>query len=160
MSVDQHGRWISPFAALRASVLCRRDTPVNSARDTIGWWEARRIPFNLIVGSVGILTCIIVGIAGLCSEVLFHSEFGLPNPPLFALFAVIIYGILANGCYTSGWVAELIVRKIWPQEADRFATLSFLVGVIFSVLLTLTPAVLVSAEGIFKLLNHVRGIRN
>jgi len=107
---------MSPFAALRTSVLCRRDMPLKSARDTIGWWEARRIPFNLIVGSVGILTCVIVGIVGLGSEVLFHSEFGLPNPPLFALFAVIIYGILANACYTGGWVAELIVRKIWPRR--------------------------------------------
>ena len=151
---------MSPFAALRASVLCRRDMPLNSARDTIGWWEARRIPFNLIVGSVGILTCIIVGIVGLGSEVLFHSEFGLPNPPLFALFAVTIYGILANACYTGGWVAELIVRKIWPREADRFATLSFSLGVVFAVVVTLAPAALVGAGGIFKLLRHLRGIRN
>lgn len=134
--------------------------PVNSARDAIGWWEARRIPFNLIVGSAGIFTCIVVGIVALGSEVLFHREFGLPNPPLFALMGIVIYGILANVCFSIGWVAELIVRRIWPREADRFATLSFSLGVIFSVLLTLAPGFLVGAGGIFKLLNHLRGIRN
>jgi hypothetical protein len=158
LSADQPEKRISLLATLRASVLCRRELPVNSTRDTIGWWEARRIPFNLIVGSAGILTCVVVGIVGLASEVLFHSEFGLPNPPLFVLFGVIIYGILANACYTGGWVTELIVRRMWPREADRFATLSFSLGIIFSVLVTLVPAVLVGALGIFKLLNHLRRI--
>ncbi len=39
-----HGR----FEWLRGSLLCRRDTPITSAWAAIGWWEARRIPFNLI----------------------------------------------------------------------------------------------------------------
>ena len=140
--------------------MCRRDTPINSARDAIGWWEARRIPFNLIVGSAGILTCTFVGVVGLGSEVLFDSEFGLPNPPLFALIGIIIYGLLANLSFSGGWLAELVIRKIWPTEADRFATISFSLGVIFSVLLTLAPAALVGAVGIFKLLNHARGMHN
>src|SRR5579864_5800344 len=121
------------LAALRASALCRRDSPLNSSREVIGWWEARRIPFNLIVGSVGILTCIVVGVVGLGSELLFNSEFGVPNPPLFALIGIILYGIFANVCFTGGWVTELIVRRLWPREADRFATLSFSLGVVFSV---------------------------
>jgi len=146
------------FARLRASALCRRDSPVNSAREVIGWWETRRIPFNLIVGSTGILTCIAVGVVGLGSELLFNSEFGLPDPPLSALVVIVLYGILANICFTGGWVIELILRKLWPREADRFATLTFSLGTIFSVLLTLAPAVLIGAAGIFKLLRHLRGI--
>jgi hypothetical protein len=76
------------FARLWSSTLCRRDVPPTSAREAIGWWESRRIPFNLIVGSAGILSCIIVGIVGLGSEILFGSEFGLPDPPLFALIGI------------------------------------------------------------------------
>jgi hypothetical protein len=148
---------IRQFAVLRVWVLCRRDIPVNSVRDAIGWWEARRIAFNLIVGTAGILSCIVVGIVGLGSELLFNSEFGIPNPPGLALIGVIIYGILANLCFTGGWVVELVIRRIWPQEADRFATMSFSLGLIFSILLTLSPAVLVGTAGIFKLLNHFRG---
>jgi hypothetical protein len=149
-------KWHRPLELLKASILCRRDSPVNSAREAIGWWEARRIPFNLIVGSAGIITCITVGVVALGAEVLFHSEFGLPDPPLFALFGIIIYGLLANVCYTGGWIAELVVRKVWPREADRFATLSLSLSVIFSVLLTLAPAIVVGAGGIFKLLRHLR----
>ena len=36
-------------------------------------------------------------------------------------------------------IAEIVVSKLWPQQADRFATLSFSLGLVFSVLLTLTP---------------------
>lgn len=150
------GKRPSPLAMLKASAFFRRDSPVKNAREAIGWWEARRIPFNLIVGSAGIITCIIVGVVGIGAEVLFNSEFGLPNPPGFALIGIFIYGILANVCFTGGWIAELVMRKVWPQEADRFATLSLSLGVIFSVLLTLAPAIVVGAGGVFKLLRHLR----
>jgi hypothetical protein len=152
-----NGKAFSPLKALQASVLCRRDSPVNSARAVIGWWEVRRIPFNLIVGIAGLITCVVVGVAALGAEILFHSEFGLPDPPGFALIGMIIYAILANVCFTGGWIAELVVREVWPQEADRFATLSFSLGMVFSVLLTLAPAVLVAAGGFFKLVKHLLG---
>ena len=92
------------------------------------------------------------------SYIFFNSDFGLPDPPLFAIFGVILYGILANVCFTGGWVAELIVQRIWPEEANRFATTSFSLGLILSVLLTLTPAILVGVAGIFKLVSHFPGM--
>jgi hypothetical protein len=142
------------FDRLRTSVFCRRDAPITSARDVIGWWESRRIPFNLIVGTAGILTCIIVGVVGLGGSILFGSDFGTPDPPLFALVGVLIYGIVANVCYTGGWLAELFIRKRWPREADRFATLSFSTGLAFSISLTVAPGIVVGAGGIFGLLVH------
>ena len=146
------------FTRLRVSVLCRRDVPVPSARDAIGWWETRRVPFNLIVGSAGIVSCVIITIVGLGSYFLFDSDFGLPGSPLFAVFGILFYGIAANVFFTGGWLAELIVRKIWPSEADRFATLSFSLGLIFSVLLTLTPGIVVGVGGIFGLIGHLLGV--
>ncbi len=113
------------LARLRASLLCARDTPLSSAREIIGWWESRRIPFNLVVGTTGIVSCIVIGIVGLGSSILFNSEFGLPDPPLFAVAGFFIYAIIANIYFTGGWLLELAVRRIWPLEADRFATLSF-----------------------------------
>jgi|GEM_PF-510356 hypothetical protein len=138
--------------------LFRRDVSITSTRAVIGWWETRRIPYNLIVGSAGILTCIAIAIVGMGSYIFFNSDFGLPDPPLFAIFGVILYGILANVCFTGGWVAELIVQRIWPEEANRFATTSFSLGLILSVLLTLTPAILVGVAGIFKLVSHFLGM--
>ena len=130
------------FKRLRASSFCRRDVPISSSRDVIGWWEARRIPFNLIVGSTGILSCIVVGVVILGSFFLLGGDIDLPDPPIFALFGIIAYGILANVCFTGGWLVELAIRRFWPQEPDGFATLSFYLGLLFSVLLTLTPAMI------------------
>ncbi len=76
--------------------LFRRDVSITSTRAAIGWWETRRIPYNLIVGSAGILTCIAIAIVGMGSYIFFNSDFGLPDPPLFAIFGVILYGILAS----------------------------------------------------------------
>lgn len=144
-----------PFSRLRASSLCRRDISINSAKDAIGWWETRRIPFNLIVGISGILSTVVVCVVGLGSYYLFDGDFGLPNPPLFAVLGVLFYGIAANVFFTGGWLAELIVRKIWPAEADRFSTLSFSLGLIFSIVLTLTPAIIFGTAGIFGLVGHL-----
>ena len=138
--------------------LFRRDVSITSTRAAIGWWETRRIPYNLIVGSAGILTCIAIAIVGMGSYIFFNSDFGLPDPPLFAIFGVILYGILANVCFTGGWGAELIVQRIWPEESNRFATTSFSLGLILSVLLTLTPTILVRVAGIFKLVSHFLGM--
>ena len=146
------------FTRLRLSVLCRRDLPVVSSKDVIGWWETRRLSYNLIVGSTGIISCVIISIVGLGSYFLFDNDFGLPGSPLIAVFGILFYGIAANVFFTGGWLAELIVRKIWPSEADRFATLSFSLGLIFSVLLTLTPGIVVGVGGIFGLIGHLLGV--
>ena len=100
----------------------------------------------------------LVGVVGLGSYFLFDSDFGVPDPPLFALFAVSIYAIMANVCYTGGWVAELVIRKAWPEQADRFAALSLALGVVFAVVLTLSPGVVVSAVGLFGLIGHLLGV--
>jgi ABC-type branched-subunit amino acid transport system permease subunit len=147
-----------PFTWLRNSLLCHREVPPTTARQVIGWWEARRIPFNLVVGSAGLVSCIVVGVVALGSYFLYDSELGMPDPPLFALFGILIYGIAANVCFTGGWITELIIRQIWPAEADRFATLSLSLGLVFSVLLTLSPALVVGAAGIFEVMGHVFGV--
>jgi hypothetical protein len=143
---------------LRSSSLCRRDTPASTARDVIGWWESRRIPFNLIVGSAGILSCLSMGVIGLARFFLIGGDADFPAPTGFALFGIIVYAIGANLCFTAGWIVELGIRWFSPEEADRFASLSFSTGLVFSVLLTLTPGILAAAIGIFALLGHVRGV--
>ena len=149
---------IAAVRRLSTLALFRRDTPITGARAVIGWWEARRIPYNLIVGCAGILTCIVIAIVGMGSNFFFNSDFGLPDPPLFAILGAIIYGILANFCFTGGWLTELIVQRAWPEEANRFATTCFSLGLILSVLLTLTPAILVGTVGVFKLVSHILGV--
>jgi len=147
----QRNRTIS---RVRASALCRRDAPITTNWQAIGWWEARRIPFNLIVGGIGVLTCLVDFIIVVASYFLFDSGFGLPNA-ILGLAVVLICGVMANLYFTGGWIAELIVRRAWPEEADRFATLSFSLGLVFSVFLTLAPALMLIALGGFALLGRV-----
>jgi hypothetical protein len=142
------------FGKLRNAGLFRRDSPATSGVDSFVWWEARRIPYNLIVASAGIVTSLMIIAIAAGAGIFFHSDFGLPDPPIFAILGVILYGIMANVCFTGGWITELFIRHFSPREADRFAPNSFFCGVIFSVLLTLTPAVLIGVIGAFKLLNH------
>ncbi len=120
--------------------------------DIIKWWEVRRIPFNLAVGTAGIFTLIVIlAVAGIASEK-FGEPLGLPDPPIIAVFAVIGYGIGANICFTGGWIVEIVVRKIWAERVGAFAQISFALGFAFSVLLTLLPAGLFTGLLILRLL--------
>jgi hypothetical protein len=65
----------------------------------------------------------------------------LSDGPLLGIFGIFLYGILANAFYTSGWICELLLRKVMTTE--RRATMglkAFRFGTIFSILLTLSPA--------------------
>jgi hypothetical protein len=117
------------------------------------WWELRRLPYNLIVGSVGVLSSgVILVLAAIASEI-FNEPLGLPDPPILAVFGVIAYGIAANVCYTGGWLTEWVVRKVWRERAGVFGEISFVLGVVFSVLLTLVPAGLALLALVLRLLH-------
>lgn len=59
---------------------------------------------------------------------------------------------------SGGWIAELGIRKAWPEQADRLATLTLAMGVVFAVLLTLSSGVVVGALGLFGLVGHLLGV--
>jgi hypothetical protein len=97
-----------PFVRLRASVLCRRDISPTSAWQVIGWWEARRIPFNLIVGTAGLVSCIVIGVVGVGSFFLLGNDLGSVGSPLVSLFIVLMYGIAANVLFTGDGLRSLL----------------------------------------------------
>ena len=106
---------------LRSSRLGRREIPAETVWQVIGWWEARRIPFNVIVGAAGAASGAAIVVMGVLGELLFDAPFGLPDPPIFALVAVVFYAVAANVCFAGGWIAELVVRHTWPDESERLA---------------------------------------
>ena len=65
---------------------------------------------------------------------------GLPDPPILAVIGVIAFGVIANVCYTGGWIVELLVAKVWHVESTRFGPIAFALGTVFSVLAALAPA--------------------
>jgi len=106
------------------------------------------------MGVISTAMCLVTAI--LCEHFL-GKPIGLPDPPFIAVLAVIIYAAMANVCYTGGWISELIVGKVWPQEGKSFGTISFTLGVFFSMLLTLLPGVLIVGIGAIRLLIYALG---
>jgi hypothetical protein len=60
-----------------------------------------KVAFNLIVGSAGILSGIVVGVLAMGASIPLDSDFGLPDPPAFALVGMLLDGVMAN---TRGWL--------------------------------------------------------
>jgi len=132
-----------------------RGEPLRSAWQVIGWWEARRVPYNLIVGATGVVTCAIILVTSLVAETYLGEPIGMPDPPIFAVFAVLFYAIMANLCFTGGWVVEIVVTRVWGEEAQSFGPISFTLGLVFSVALTLAPAILVVGAMVLRMAFHV-----
>jgi hypothetical protein len=124
---------------LQSFRLFQRSTNCETRRQVILWWEARRIPFNIIVGITGIITCALLALMGYFAETKFGLEALLPDPPIVAVLAIFLYGIGANVCYTGGWLSELFVRREWKEKGQRYGEIAFMLGVLFSVALTLLP---------------------
>lgn len=90
------------------------------------WWESRRPLYNLLVGSAGLLT--------LSTAVFFE-----PGPPLmFAGFAL-VYGLMANLCYSTGVVADLLLRHLLGPRGISVGPVLFRYGLAVSLTLTLLP---------------------
>jgi hypothetical protein len=133
---------------LNASVLFTREKPAASAKEIVGWWEARRPIYNLAVGTAGIFSCMVAAADVFASRYLHYGNASLPDPPLLAFLGIFFYALAANLCYTGGWLAELLVRKISPTQSDRLAILSFKYGLTFSILLSLFPAFIFGGFGL------------
>jgi hypothetical protein len=142
---------------LTESRLFARNAAAPDTWKTVAWWEARRIPYNLLVGAAGVVSGALCLITGFLSEHVLGEPIGIPDPPFFALLAVAAYAVMANLCFTGGWVAELLVQKIWPGKGNDFGRISFFLGLGFSILLTLVPGILISAIGALNLLRHFVG---
>lgn len=109
-----------------------RRTPLT----TIRWWESRRMVFNKAVGSAGVVT--LAGLSVLAALPPYSSPMALP----VVLMGAVVYGVLANGCYTLGWMAEFLARRVWGRSTPDLGPLLFRQGLIFSVGLTLFPLLL------------------
>lgn len=148
---------VAHIRRLSESKFFYRDPSDSNPLRTFAWWEIRRIPYNLVVGTFGVVSGAICLITGALCEHFVGDPIGIPDPPFVALLAVVAYGVMANVCYTGGWVAELLVHKIWPGKGNDFGRISFFLGLVFSILLTLAPGILIAVFGALTLLGHFLG---
>lgn len=141
-------QWMGQFR------LFQRDGTYDGFWNVIFWWEARRLPYNMIVGLSGALSGLLILGNGFVTERVLGEPIGLPDPPVFAVIAVIAYGIMANVCFTGGWIAELLSRRVWGDRVAAFGEVALTLVTIFSVLLTLLPAAGIISISCFKMLSH------
>ena len=124
-----------------------RRTPLSSLR----WWESRRLFYNKVVGAAGLVTAAGVSVVSLLPP---HP---VPVAPLPLIAASVVYGVLANGCYSAGWLVELLARKVWGRQAPDLGPILFRQGLIFSVGLTLFPLLLVCLLWVLRVIVTLAG---
>src|ERR1035438_6919600 len=92
--------------------LVHRSKPLEGTWQIIAWWETRRILYNFLVGLTGLIVSVLLLLNMLLDDYLFPDHSGEPGSFFVAVIGVLFYGIMANICYTGGWVAELLVRSV------------------------------------------------
>ena len=97
----------------------------------VRWWESRRFLFNLSVGSAGLVSLAM-------ATLIRHLP---PHPGSFPVpwVGVLVYGVLANLCYTLGPVGDLVLRRALGERAPAVGPVLFRYGFVFSLGLTLLP---------------------
>jgi hypothetical protein len=122
-----------------------RRTPIG----ILTWWESRRLIYNVIVGTTGVVT---LGIMAAISVI----PPGLPRlmPPLPAILA---YGVIANVCYTFGPLVEIALQRLWQNRVLPVGPALFRQGLSFSVGLTLLPIILASGMWVARLAMWIFG---
>jgi hypothetical protein len=95
-----------------------------------------------VLALVGTITCVLMIACGFVSEPIVGEAIGLPDGGIFIIFGILLYAVLANVCYTGGWIVELLLARRSPTRAAGFGLLAFRRGMKFSICLTLFPAVI------------------
>lgn len=118
-----------------AGVILRLDGAAMTTWEVIRWWELRRLLYNLILFAIGIAS-----VTAMDRFTEGADPSGQGGMQAFGIaIGVVLYGILANILYTSGWVVELVGRKTDQARARSLAKKHFLLGMWLSCLLTTAP---------------------
>jgi len=101
----------------------------------IGWWELRRIPFNVIVLVYGAL-CFVIFLWAITTSG--HLQPGEDAVEPLALLAA-PFGI--NILYTFGWLVEVPARHLVPGLSSSFGPMLLKLGLGLGLFLIAMPAV-------------------
>jgi hypothetical protein len=105
-----------------------------SVGNIIGWWEIRRIPYNLIMYVSGIVSLIIFFIfINLAHEL-------KPGEDAVEPLALIAALILLNICYTGGWIFELILSTFRNKNSSPIGPALLKLGLVFSIIIAFLPS--------------------
>ena len=86
-------------------------------RRIVGWWELRRIPFNVILGIIGFASLL------LFTSCIENAGVLQPGEDAVEPLAIVVVPLLANAAYTGGWLIDCPLRLIRPTVSPRFTPL-------------------------------------
>ena len=112
------------------------------------WWEARRLSYNLIVGSAGLVTLSV-------AQVIIWV---MPDGGGFPWQPVVAFGVLANVCYSLGPIVEASAHKLWGRTVLPVGPSLFRMGLTFSVGLALLPLLILTIFMLVRILIGVVGL--
>lgn len=104
-------------------------------RSIIGWWEKRRLPYNLIIGGTGLLSATVVS---------FFMAFNGGPGPLEWFQIGLFWLIAANACYTLGPAAEIALQKFLGRKLLPAGPLLFRAGLTIALGVALAPIIFVT----------------
>lgn len=127
--------------------------PVPAKRSVGGivkWWEKRRLAYNVIVGTSGVISLTsVLAIGALPPGGTFSAVF----PDILVPVAVV--GALANLCYLLGPTIETVVEKIWGEQVLPVGPVLYRMGLTFSVGLMFLPTLIMSVLWVGRVLGFV-----
>jgi hypothetical protein len=98
------------------------------------WWEARRVPFNLIIGLYGVV-CLVVFYWAITT-----SGHLVPGEDAVEPLALVAAPLGINLLYTLGWVVEVPARLVVSSLTPRFGPFLLRLGLGLGLLLMTLPA--------------------
>ena len=120
-----------------------RDGTAASFWEVIGWWEARRLSYNLFVLALALAA---VSLTILVISHLPPQGVGDLGDPLLAVFMA---PILVNIAYTAGWVVEAAL--LWRDPVQPDGPRLMRAGLAFSALVMFAPLVIALAHALVSL---------
>ena len=115
------------------------------------WWECRRLLYNVVVGSTGVITLATVLVLDWLPPHVLHI--------VVPWQAVVLYGVAANVCYSCGFLLEVLCEGLWRGEVAPVGPALFRQGLVFSVGLTLLPLIPAWMSYVFDLVKWVTVLR-
>jgi hypothetical protein len=113
----------------------------------VGWWEKRRLAYNVGVGAAGLVSLVSVPLI-------------VALPPFSNVFippwqAVVAFGLGANVCYFLGPLAEIAIEKVWGRQVLPTGPALYRMGLTFSMGLALFPTLLASIVWVVRIIAAV-----
>ena len=99
------------------------------------WWELRRVIYNVFLVLSGILSLFILSL-------IIQDLGSFFSPPLFLFIGIIAFVVVANICYTAGWIFQLITIKSNNKFINKIKPKLFVIGLLFSFVIVLMPCII------------------